>query len=547
VFERLKGRLTALKGNPGDNKSLLILALVAVLATGGIVTWMWLGGQDYTALFGSQEKIPVAKALEVLDAEKISYRINPSDGRILVPSSDVSRARMTLSAKGVQSIQPAGYELMDKDELLGSSQFVQNVRYKRSLEGELEQTIMSLDGVEAARVQLAINESSSFVVNAGPENSASIMVKLRPGTQLAADQINAIVHLVATSVPSLKPERVSLVDQAGNLLSDNVSAAGSTGGKKRNSMLATLQDQTHQALANVLTPLVGEKNYRISIMPELDMSDIEETRENYLGDPKVTNEHVQSDNTLDSIASGIPGSLSNRPPAAAAANAPAVPAENKDQNTRNSHLDSMKVYHYNTVISHVKYPGFEVKRLSVAVVLNQSAVKEWKDDQKAQLQEVLKNAAGINVQRGDVLSLSMMQFIAPAKVVPPLPLKWWQNPDLMSWVELIGSGLLALLALLLVGRPLGKRLAAANSKPAPVAVADDSLDQQVLQVDENGVSEERKGLDLPSFPGEDNLPAMSSGLETKIEFLQKLAISDTDRVVDVFKQWIGSNERNQPK
>ncbi|MBA1686932.1 flagellar M-ring protein FliF, partial [Escherichia coli] len=109
----------------------------------------------------------------------------------------LSKTRMTLAAKGVQAILPSGYELMDKDEVLGSSQFVQNVRYKRSLEGELAQSIMSLDAVESARVHLALNEESSFVVSDEPQNSASVVVRLHYGAKLNMDQVNAIVHLVS--------------------------------------------------------------------------------------------------------------------------------------------------------------------------------------------------------------------------------------------------------------------------------------------------------------------------------------------------------------
>lgn len=134
------------------------------------------------------ENLPVSQIVTVLDGEKLSYRIDPQSGQILVPEDALSKTRMTLAAKGVQAILPSGYELMDKDEVLGSSQFVQNVRYKRSLEGELAQSIMSLDAVESARVHLALNEESSFVVSDEPQNSASVVVRLHYGAKLNMDQ-----------------------------------------------------------------------------------------------------------------------------------------------------------------------------------------------------------------------------------------------------------------------------------------------------------------------------------------------------------------------
>ncbi|BBU86415.1 hypothetical protein EIMP300_78150 [Escherichia coli] len=214
-----------------DNKRWVLMAGVglAVAVTAIIVSVLWTGNRGYVSLYGRQENLPVSQIVTVLDGEKLTirdgpYRIDPQSGQILVPEDALSKTRMTLAAKGVQAILPSGYELMDKDEVLGSSQFVQNVRYKRSLEGELAQSIMSLDAVESARVHLALNEESSFVVSDEPQNSASVVVRLHYGAKLNMDQVNAIVHLVSGSIPGLQASKVSVVDQAGNLLTDGIGA-----------------------------------------------------------------------------------------------------------------------------------------------------------------------------------------------------------------------------------------------------------------------------------------------------------------------------------
>lgn len=160
---------------------------LAVAATAIIVSVLWTGNRGYVSLYGRRENLPVSQIVTVLDGEKLTYRIDPQSGQILVPEEALSKTRMTLAAKGVQAILPSGYELMDKDEVLGSSQFVQNVRYKRSLEGELAQSIMSLDAVESARVHLALNEESSFVVSDEPQNSASVVVRMHYGAKLNMD------------------------------------------------------------------------------------------------------------------------------------------------------------------------------------------------------------------------------------------------------------------------------------------------------------------------------------------------------------------------
>ena len=263
------------------NKRWALLAAAAIAATAIIVSILWNGNHGYVSLYGRQENLPVSQIVTGLDGEKLEYRIDPQSGQILVPENALSKTRMALAAKGVQAMLPAGYELMDKDEVLGASQFVQNIRYKRSLEGELSQSIMTLDAVESARVHLALNEESSFVVSDEPKNSASVIVRLHYGSKLDIDQVNAIVHLVSGSVPNLNASTVSVVDQAGNLLSDGIGAgeAVSAATRKRDQILKDLQDKTRASMANVLDSLVGTGNYRVSVMPDLDLSNIDETQE----------------------------------------------------------------------------------------------------------------------------------------------------------------------------------------------------------------------------------------------------------------------------
>ncbi|HBM9257093.1 TPA: flagellar M-ring protein FliF [Citrobacter freundii] len=534
------------------NKRLALLAAAAIAATAIIVSVLWNGNHGYVSLYGSQENIPVSQIVTVLNGEKLEYRIDPQSGQILVPEEALSKTRMTLAAKGVQAMLPSGYELMDKDEVLGASQFVQNIRYKRSLEGELAQSIMTLDAVESARVHLALNEESSFVVSDEPQNSASVVVRLHYGSKLDLDQVNAIVHLVSGSVPDLKASQVSVVDQAGNLLSDGIGAgeAVSTATRKRDQILKDIQDKTRASLANVLDSLVGSGNYRVSVMPDLDLSNIDETQEHYGDTPKVNREETVLDSDTNQIAMGIPGSLSNRPPLAAnqvtnGANGTA-PEESRQPAALSKHSENKRDYSWDRSIEHIQHPGFDIKRLNVAVVLNQSApaLKNWEPEQTTQLTALLNNAAGIDARRGDNLSLSLLNFVPQSiPVEPVVPL--WKDDNILAWVRLIGCGLLALLLLLFVVRPVMKRLTAERRRTstpelaldaAPIAIAADK--PHLAATDD-----ERKNIELPSFPGDDSLPSQSSGLEVKLEFLQKLAISDTDRVAEVLRQWITSNER----
>ncbi|XLM19710.1 flagellar M-ring protein FliF, partial [Chromobacterium piscinae] len=198
---------------------LLPIVLLAIGVSVAATLWLWRDDASYKPVFGAQEKVNSADMMAALDADKIPYRIHPQTGQVLVPDADLARTRMQLAAKGVVAQLPAGLELLDKNDPLGVSQFVQDVRFRRGLEGELAQSIMALDPVRAARVHLSLPRSTSFVTAGSEKGSASVVVTLKPGQQLSNEQIAAVVKLVAGSVSTLEPSQVTLVDQAGNLLS----------------------------------------------------------------------------------------------------------------------------------------------------------------------------------------------------------------------------------------------------------------------------------------------------------------------------------------
>lgn len=544
--------VSALKTALAGNKKWFALTGAAMLLTAVITGILWHSSEGYSALFGAQEHLPVAQIITVLDGEKIDYRIDPRSGQILVPEAQLSRIRMTLAGKGVQALSPTGYELMDKDEILGSSQFVQNIRYKRSLEGEMAQSIMSLDAVESARVHLALNEESSFVLSDEPQNSASVAVRLHYGSTLDAGQVNAIIHLVSGSVPGLKASQVSIVDQAGNLLSEGVAdeTRASSATRKNNELLKNIQDKTRESIASVLISLVGKDNFRISVMPELDLSAIDETQERLGDTPKVNHEQTSLDKNSDQLAIGIPGSLSNRPPEAQPQQSTAATAGQNTPQALSEHNESKRDYVWDRDIRHIQHPGYALKHLNVAVVLNlgAAAVKSWSPEQIAQVTTLLNSAAGIDSARGDRLSLSRLNFVAPEKM-PEAVVTWWQNDSILAWVRIGVISLIALLLLFLVVRPLTRHFMSMHKMRRMAHIAAPQLDDKGTEGPNVllAADEDRKAIELPSFPGDDSLPPQSSGLETKLEFLQKLALSDTDRVAEVIRQWITSNERIDSK
>ena len=563
MLNKIKNRLPALPVPAGVmNPKLLMIVGGSVLAL-AIVASLWKSNQGYVALYGAQESIPVSQVVEVLGAENIAYRINPDNGQVLVTENTLSRARMALAAKGISAAMPDGYELMDKEEMLGSSQFIQNVRYKRSLEGELAKSIMALNPVEHARVHLGLSESSSFVLTNKPNSSASVVVQLRYGKQLDEQQVASIVQLVSGSVPGMAAASVRVVDQMGNLLSDGVAGPDGTMAGKRmgDDVMQRIREDTSKNISSLLTSLVGAGNYRISVAPTVDLSRVEETQERLGKDPRVSDEQLSQENTTNEMAFGIPGSLSNRPvnqnPQAAAAQAagadaaaPAPAVNTASTNTSDprslmNRTQEQRKYAFDRDIRHIRHPGYKLEKMSVAVALNQTApaLANITPEQLTSITRLVESAAGIDKQRGDALTLDVLAFTVPV-ADSVLSEKWWKDPDMQYWGQSGGIGLLALLTLLFGVRPLAQRF----GRRERVVKDAGQRDQNLLTDDSTVVEDNLSALPKVGFNNNDELlPPQSSGLETKVEYLQVLAQSETERVADVLKQWINSNDRSNSK
>lgn len=557
MLQTIKSKLPAQGLKLDPRLSLLAMAAVAALLAVGVVYYLWRDQGAFRPLYGSGEAYPAAEVMQVLDGEAVAYRIHPQSGQVLVREDDLARARMLLTAKGVKVSVPAGYELFDRDEPLGTSQFVQDVRLKRSLEGELARTVMSLKGIESARVHLALEETSSFVVSKRDPAKASVMVQLAPGYRLKPEQVAAIVNLVANSVPQLKPEDVGVVDQHGALLSRGLNAGG---GPAQSWQVA--DDYQQKAVANVeevLAPILGNGNYRVSVAADFDFSQKEETFQAYGDAPRLRNEVLRDESTLDQLALGVPGSLSNRPvpqPEDEQGNTGNAGNEQQKKDAENKaatslRKESTRQLDYDQTVTHVKHAPFALRQQSVAVVLNAASAPEggWTPEARAELEAMVKSAVGFNQSRGDLLTVSVFPFANEAVTEEPLP--WWENSRIHELIKLGVFGLISLLLLLMVVRPAVRNLTSPARPVETQALPEgDALATLASECSERllaQVGEERPGINILgelSPLSEIRLPAPDSGLEMQIEHLQMLAKNDPERVSEVIKQWIGRNERD---
>jgi flagellar M-ring protein FliF len=532
------GALPALP--PALRNNLTPILVLAIAITAAVMLYTWQDQSSYKPVFGAREKVAASDMMGVLDAEHIRYRLHPDSGQILVPAADLGKVRMLLAAKGVTAQLPAGLELMDKNDPLGVSQFVQDVRFRRGLEGELAQSILTMDAIAAARVHLAIAKSTSFVASDGDKSSASVVVAVKPGRTLSNEQIAAIVNLVAGSVASLAPARVSLIDQAGNYLSARVDLAdGFDAGGQGDSAARHVTDAVRANVNELLGPVLGAHNYKVSVTADIDNDKIDETQEKFGEAPKVTSEAMREEMEKNRMALGVPGTLSNRPPVAAdpatVAN-PLDPAAKPAEDGTARKNATTRQYAYDRSITQIKRSRGRLRKLSVAVVLNNASAATpktgWTPAELASIDKVLRSGLGIDAARGDVLAVSGLSFPVAAAAAP-----WWQERDNVLDMTSWGAWLLAaLLGYFLLARPL---LRAAIARLAPPPAAKPALAGAAAPA-AAGNAAALAPAEMPVVPLLENydLPPAGSAVDVMVDHLRVLAGKEPERVAEVVKQWV---------
>src|SRR5271156_1446504 len=304
-------------------KQVGLLAGVAAAVAAAIWLVLWSQGQNYTVLYGQLSERESGQVMDALTAAGIEYKLGPSR-EVSAPESKVQEARIRLASQGLPQSDAMGIEMIQKESSLGTSSMMESARYQSVLETELARTIIKVQGVQSARVHLALPKPSVFLRDSH-KATASVMLQLYPGRRLEPGQVAAIVHLVASSVPELSANDVTVVDQAGSLLNSPDENAEMAANTRHFEQTRKLEESLQQRIVELLEPMLGPGRVRATVTADMDYTVTEETHENY--DPQKT--AVRSEQTSNEMrkngdgAEGIPGALSNQPPGTSGA--PVIP------------------------------------------------------------------------------------------------------------------------------------------------------------------------------------------------------------------------------
>lgn len=531
----------------------LLVGLAASVAIGFAVV-LWSQQPEYRPLYGSMDNLNASQVVEVLQQSRIRYKVEPNSGALLVRSEDLADARLQLASAGVaQGDGNLGFEILDRERGLGTSQFMETAQYRRGLEGEMARTISSLYNVKAARVHIAMPRSTVFVRD-DRKPSASVLLELYAGRKLEPAQVMAIVNLVATSVPELSKDQVTVVDQHGNLLSDQDQLNELTIAGRQFDHTRRLEDTYTRRVHSILQPVLGTGAYKAEVSADVDFSTLESTSENFNPESSLRSEQLLTEQRASGQAPvGIPGALSNQPPGTTQVPEQVIdpetgepivltpPQDSREQATRNYELDRQ--------ISYSRQQQGRLTRLSVAVVVDnhrqlnpetgEVTSVPLSEAELTSLTQLVRDAVGYDQTRGDSVSVVNSAFVTAGEVIEIPPVPFWTQPWFWDIAKQVLGILFVLVLVFGVLRPVLRGIGGNNNREVAGSQGYPALgDDAMLGAD---LSEDTVSLSAPAS-GPVLLPPPGAGYEQQLNAIKGLLAEDPGRVAQVVKEWINSDE-----
>lgn len=508
------------------------IALLAVIV-------MWSMKPGYGVLFANMESREASEVMTALQSMQVDFKLDENTGAMLVPSNKVRELRLKLAGQGYPRSSGRGLDILNEDPKFGTSQFLEVTRYQHALETELVQSIMTIRSVESARVHLALPKQSVFV-RKRQKATASVLLNLYAGRTIDESQVNAISHMVAASIPNLEPDQVTIIDEKGKLLSKKNSGTQIGISEEQQGYIRSIEGGYIERIIDLLTPVVGVEHLRAQVTADVDFTVTESTVESFNPDlPALRSEQVSEESRTTGGASGVPGALANQPPGAASAPEVTGAAGTKSTSSgqpTNKSKHSTTNYELDRTISHTRNPVGQVKRLSIAVVLDHKLVageggKMTREPRTAeeitQITSLVRDAVGYSAQRGDTVNVINAQFeISKPETIVAATLQIWEESWFMDAIKMGLGAIAVILFIFMVIRPILKNLSTA---PA----------QNMMLPGSGGLPATATAAE--PIMGEDgeliHIPT-AGAYEENLKMVSKVVQDDPQLVAQVIKSWV---------
>jgi flagellar M-ring protein FliF len=546
VFQQagsIVSQVSRIYNQPAFQRSLPTFVALAV-AVIGLGAYLWMQQPTRTTLYAGLPEAEKSRVLDALRNSGVNVTLDPVTGDVLVPTRNYHSSRMTLAAQGLPASAATGYEQLDSIQM-GSSRSVEAARLKQSQEMELARSISEIDLVMSARVHLALPDKEVFVRQQA-EPTASVFLQLARGRSLGRSQVEAIVHLVSASVPSLTKENVSVVNQTGNLLSRS---NGSVEGRLSNDQLEhriRLEDIYRTRITSLLSPIVGAGNINAQINLDIDYTRSEITEE--VVDPKgnaLRSEQNTSDRTMAAQAKGIPGALANQPPAAANLQTQST-ANGGNEEMRSQSSSEVKNYEVSRTVSSTMKPNNVIRKINAAVLVRERTTmdpetglpttQKMTEGELLQIEKLVADAVGIDKERGDSLTVSSAPFMN--ELVEGVKIDWYEKPYMRSIINQTGFVLILAIVILGVVRPLLNRILIPTQVPGMYGTpgSEDEIDIDQIEVVEGESLEDIKAKLKPKKAAiSAEMLDTANTYDDKVAVIRMIVSDEAGRVSNVFK------------
>lgn len=506
----------------GMIRQLIFLIGIAISVAVGIVLYMSVKEPMYRPLDYQVNMQNMASIVDTLDKAGIHYKLNDQENMILVPAKDVQLAKMKLSASGVPRDDGFNYSFLNEQNNIANSQFIENARYIRALENDLSKTIGAIEGVSIARVHIAIPQNNVFADESN-KVTASVVLSISPSFMSDKEKVQAIMQIVAGSVPGLDPRDVAITDQYGHFLTAGLDQNAVYNSEQLNYQ-NKLQNYYEKRIETMIVPMLGENRVTVRVFADIDFTQQEESNEAYDPDKKsVRSEQVMSEQNESSGAAGVPGSLSNTPPTSDSDKSSA-----NQSNGSQGRSQSTKNYELNKSVSYKKSNYAKVKNLSVAVVVDNEMVldpktkqyvsKPLNQDKVNKITELVKATIGFDQERGDKVTVINSGF-APVKQAEPVPeAKLWNQLWFWDVTKKIVGIVFGCLFLFIFFKKIVSYVGNVHSVKTRVVREPNGGDE---------ADEEMKSLQEIK--------------EERLSQLKQLATTDPSKVAMVIKNWVGKS------